>query len=182
MTVYHKHLTQRVPSDPHWAVNCTAYCAAMLANDSTLGGLVGITGRYIRRQSSEPNPDPGSPGLNIGQVRSVLTGLHIPTADQTGKDRFAVIDALEEQRRVLLQVSYRALGSFRCQAGGDFGHAVVLYDYAADGQVWASDPLCDKGRKYPRELIFDAAQEFARDTGVPAGLRWMMTRPIQEYR
>lgn len=178
MAVYHKHLTQRVPSDPHWAVNCTAYVAAMIADDVTLGGLIGVTGRWIRAHSSEPNPDPGSPGLNIGQVRSVLTGLHIATSDRTGDPRTEVIKALEAGRRVGLAIAYRALGAHRCQAGGDFGHAVCLVKIAPDGDIWASDPLCDRMKKYPREVLFDAAQEFARETGLNVGLRWYTTRKI----
>lgn len=179
MAVYHRHMTQRVPSDPNWTVNCTAYCGAMLADDSVLGGMLGITGKLIRAKSSEPNPDPGSPGLNIAQVRSVLTGLRIATQDMTGNPRGDVLDAIEEGRRVLLQIAYRGLGGRRCQADGDFGHAVVLVKIAGDGDLWASDPLCDRAKKYPREAIFDAAQEFARDTGVASGLRWLMTRKIQ---
>lgn len=178
MAIYHRHMTQRVPSDPNWAVNCTAYCGAMLADDSTLGGLLGITGKLIRAKSSEPDPDPGSPGLNILQVRSVLTGLRIPTQDMTGSPRGDVLEALEEGRRVLLQLTYGKLGAHRCQSGS-FGHAVVLVKIAPDGDLWASDPLCNRAKKYPREVVFDAAQDFARDTGVSNGLRWLMTRKIQ---
>lgn len=178
MAIYHKHMTQRVPSDPYWQYNCTAYCGAMLATDSTLGGLIGVTGQYIRSHSSEPRPDPSSPGLNILQVRSVLTALHIRSYDKTGTPRGDVIDAINEGRRVLLQVAYRKLGAYRCQAGGDFGHALVLVKFAPDGDIWGSDPLCSSSKKYPRELVFDAAQEFARDTGVSSGLRWLATRKV----
>lgn len=173
---YHKHMTQRVPSDPHWQVNCTAYCAAMLANDATTGGLIGITGRFIRAKSSEPNPDPNSPGLNIGQVRSVLTALRVPTTDETGGERGGVLDALHAGKRILLQVQYGELGAYRAQAG-DFGHALVLFDTIGD-DVWGSDPLASKSRRYPRGVVFDAARVFARNTGVNEGLRWMATRSV----
>ena len=174
---FHKHMTQRVPSDPHWQVNCTAYCGAMLAFDVTVGGLTGVTGRWIRARSSEPNPDPDSPGLNIGQVRSVLTSLRITTQDMTGTERGDVIRALEEGRRVLIQVQYGELGAYRAQAG-DFGHALVLYDITADGDLRGSDPLASKARSYPRDVVFDAAREFAKKTGVQTGLRWMKTRSV----
>lgn len=174
---FHKHMTQRVSSDPHWEVNCTAYCGAMMAYDATAGGMIGVTGRYIRAKSSEPNPDPNSPGLNILQVRSVLTSLRIPTDDRTGQERGAVLDALRQGRRVLLQVQYGELGPHRAQAG-DFGHALLLYDITDEGRIRGSDPLRSKGYSYPREVVFDAAQAFARNTGVHTGLRWMTTRPI----
>ncbi len=38
-TPYHVHMTQRVPSDPWWRVNCTAYCAAMVITDATHSGV-----------------------------------------------------------------------------------------------------------------------------------------------
>lgn len=178
MAVYHRHMTQRVPSDPHWQVNCTAYCGAMLVDDATIGGLVGITGRWIRAHSSEPNPDPNSPGLNIGQVRSVMTGLHVPTEDRTGQNRDDVITALRQDRRVLLQVQYGELGAYRAQAG-DFGHALVLFYDPDGGKVWGSDPLASKARLYPEDVMFDAARVFARKTGQATGLRWMTTRAVQ---
>lgn len=177
-TTYHRHMTQRVATDPYWQFNCSAYSAAMLANDSVVGGLVGITGRFIRSKSSEPVPDPGSPGLNIGQIRSVLTGLHIPTEDATGRPRVDVVAALRDQRRVGIQLDYGELGAYRAQPNGDFGHMIVLYARASNGDLWGSDPLAKAPKRYPEDIIFNAARVFARQTGVMDGLRWMFTRPI----
>ena len=176
---YHVHMTQRISSDPHWQVNCTAYCGAMAINDATLGG-VSINGRLVRAYSNEPNPDPGSPGLNLTQIENVAWDrFRVKITDRQGDTWSDVKHALVEGRRVILQLSYKELGGYRCQSGGDFPHAVLLCRPAeADGFIRASDPLCKTSHRYSGEVLQDAAQKFARNTGVSSGLRWAMTRPI----
>jgi hypothetical protein len=49
------------------SVDCTAWGAAFRTDAHTKGGIK-ITGRSVRLHSDEPIPDPGSPGLNLGQV------------------------------------------------------------------------------------------------------------------
>lgn len=177
--LYHKHMTQRVPSDPHWAVNCTAYCAAMLIGDATLGGVT-ITGRQVRAESNEPKPEPGSPGLNITQVIDVARRHHVRLTDNTRQPWDDLIMAVRGGRRVMLQVEYKELGTKRCQAGGDFGHALVVVRVLEDGKLRASDPLCANTNTYPADLIHEAARVFARRTGVKTGLRWCSTRVVPE--
>lgn len=175
---YHKHMTQRVPSDPHWAVNCTAYCAAMMITDATLGGVT-ITGRIVRAESNEPNPSPSSPGLNITQIRNVAHKYRVEITDRQTQPWSEVMRALDQGRRVLLSIDYGEMGQYRCQVGGDFGHAIVLTRPAEDdGFIRASDPLCKQSKRYPQAVLREAARKFARDTGVDVGLRWAMTRPV----
>lgn len=177
--LYHKHMTQKVYSDPNWRVNCTAYCAAMMITDATLGG-VNITGRLVRAESSEPNPSPGSPGLNITQIVNVAKGYRVEIKDHQKEPWAEAMRLLDQGRRILMQVDYGELREYRCQAG-DFGHAIVLVRPAeADGFIRASDPLCSESKRYPEAIVKEAARVFARNTGVSVGLRWAATRIIPE--
>jgi hypothetical protein len=184
MTVYHRHMTQRVSTDPYWRNNCSAYSGAMLINDSTLGGLLGITGRYVREKSSEPIPDPQSPGLNIGQIRSVASGLRVPLYDKQGRPWSELVTALEEGRRVGLQLDYGELPAVsKCQAQGDFGHMIVIAHVRPDGiGMPGSDPLCTGVRVYRASELRHAAEVFARNTGLSSGVRWCTTRRIPEVK
>ncbi len=172
MTPYHVHLTQRVPSDPYWRVNCTAYCGAMLITDSG----VRISGESVRRRSDEPVPDRGSPGLNIQQIVNVGRGLHVPIIDCTGRSWSEVKNLVLGDRRALVQIDYASLGDWRCQVGGDFGHAIVIAWWGRT-TVEVSDPLCRTARVYPEHVIRHAAQVFAEQTGVP-GIRFAVTRRL----
>jgi len=180
MTVYHRHMTQRVSTDPYWQYNCSAYSAAMLINDATLGGLLGITGRYVREHSSEPIPDPQSPGLNIQQIIGVSNRLRVQITDKTGRPWSELVAALEEGRRVGLQLDYGELpGASKCQARGDFGHMIVIAKVREDGVgMPGSDPLCSGVRVYRASELRHAAEVFARATGINSGVRWCTTRRI----
>ena len=178
-TEFHRHMTQRVASDPNWRVNCTAYSAAMLINDATLGGLFGVTGENVRRFSDEPTPDKGSPGLNIKQVINVAYAKYrVNIADRTGNDWNALMHELARGRRILAQIEYKALGDYRCQAGGDFAHAIVLVSPTPNAIV-VSDPLCDKAKNIPKSVVADAMSDFGQTTGHGRNyLWWAMTRPV----
>lgn len=180
MAIYHKHMTQRVPSDPHWKVNCSAYAGAMMVNDATLGGLFGVTGRRFRELSDEPNPSPSSPGLNIPQIIKVARDHYrVNIADRRGHPWGTLEAELQAGRRILAQVEYAELGSHRCQAGGDFGHAMVLVRDQMPGPIRASDPLCGSDRLYPEAVIREAMEVFAKKhAGSRSELFWCMTRPI----
>lgn len=178
--VYHQHMTQKVPSDPYWRVNCTAYCLAMCINDSVLGGMTGINGQNMRALSNEPNPDPGSPGLNLSQCEGVARKLHVPFFDKTGESWATAMSRVGAAgSRAIVQIDYASLGALRCQANGDFGHAIVavLFD-AANNRVRASDPLCAVTRWYPEAIIKQAAERFARNTGQASGIRYGITRVV----
>jgi len=178
------HLRQLVSSDPYGKYNCSAYCLARAINAATLGGVV-VTGRLVRELSSEPIPAPGSPGLNISQLVTVSKKLRVPIVDRTGgtwEDVVAVLDIVGPGRRVIAQLDYATLGDRRCQAGGDFGHAMTLDAIRShDGriQVLASDPLCTGLRWYPKSVIRKAMLAFAESSGLTDGrLRWAVTREI----
>lgn len=175
--IYHTHMTQRVPKDPHWTVNCTAYCAAMLINDSVLGGLTGITGARIRAMSDEPTPDSGSPGLNIQQIVNVARKLRVPIYDKSGESWATLKGRVGSgASRALVQIYYDALDPYGCQSAGTFGHAAVLV--AFDGsRVRMSDPLCTVTRWYPESAVRHAAEVFAKQTGM-SGIRYAVTRVV----
>jgi hypothetical protein len=134
----------------------------------------------VRAYSSEPNPEPSSPGLNLTQCENVAWDkFRVQLTDMQKHPWHEVLEALRDDRRVLLQVEYKTLGGYRCQTGGDFGHMVLLCRPAeADGLIRASDPLCKTSKRYSGDVLQDAAQALARRTGVSVGLRWAMTRPI----
>jgi hypothetical protein len=179
-TTFHRHMTQRVAADPHWRVNCTAYAAAMLINDTTLGGLFGVTGENVRRWSDEPIPDSGSPGLNIKQIVNVARDrFKVNIADRTGNDWNALMHELSRGRRILAQIEYRSLGDYRLgQPGGDFPHALTLV-LPTPNTIRLSDPLYSKTQDVPRSVVADAMADFAQTTGHARGyLWWAMTRPI----
>jgi hypothetical protein len=180
MTTYHKHYTQRVPSDPNWRVNCTAYCGAMMADDITLGGLLGVSGAVVRAASDEPHPDPASPGLNLQQVDTAIRKAYrVSIANQTGKSWSSLAALLRSRHRILLQIDYASLGGYRAQANGDFGHAIVLVEFRDGGKlIYASDPLASTARLYPAAIIQKAATVFAHNTGLASGLWFANSRAI----
>lgn len=176
---YHSHQTQRVASDPHWSVNCTAYCGSMLITDATLGGTK-VTGAQVRAMSDEPKPDASSPGLNISQIVTVARKLHVGITDYTGHSWQEAVRAMDAGRRVQLAIDYKSLGGYRCQVGGDFGHAVVMVKVSAASRanIVCSDPLCKTVKVYPATVLHTAAERFARDTGLSSGIRFAITRPV----
>jgi len=179
-TAFHRHMTQRVATDPYWRVGCTPYSAAMLINDATLGGLFGVTGQNVRRWSDEPIPDSGSPGLNIKQIVNVARDRYkVNLADRTGNDWNALLHELARGRRILAQVEYASLGKYRLgQPGGDFAHAIVLVSPTPNALV-VSDPLYSTTQIIPKSVVADAMADFAQTTGHARGyLWWCMSRPI----
>lgn len=163
--IYHKHMTQRVSSDPYWQYNCAAYATAMAVNDSTLGGLnVGgfVTGRRIRSLTNEPTPDPASPGLNVGQCVYAAKKLGVILYPKTEHwdvicDRVGAAGS-----RAILPIYYDALDPYGCQSAGTFGHMVELVAYDADkDRMRASDPLCSVTKWYPAAALRKAAETFA---------------------
>lgn len=186
-TVYHKHMTQRVPSSPTWQYDCTAYCMAMLVNDSTLGGLQSITGRRIRLLSNEPTPDPASPGLNLQQMKAVAGKLRIPFYLKTGEPWAKLVARVgrEGASRAILQVDYDIIQAqapgLACQRTGDFDHALLIVN-VHDGKVRASDPLCSGTKEYPEMAIKAAADKFGRDHGmVGGGLYYAVSRVVPKW-
>lgn len=183
-----RHQRQLVSSDPHGKDNCTAYCAAMLMDAATFGGMV-VTGRTVRALSSEPTPDPASPGLNIRQIVAVSKKLRVPLVDFTGNTtsyaRSLMGSPTVAGRRLMLQVDYGAMGAWRAP-GSTFagGHAVNVYAVrdrpGMDDAALTGDPLRTGLVWIPWRVIEAAALAFARQTGVTAAgaIRFCGTRRV----
>lgn len=169
------HQKQINRADKYGKDNCTAYCFAMFADATTIGGSR-PTGKYIRSISDEPIPAPNSPGLNIHQMMDVAKKLAIPCNNKTGEVFAAVLASLRTGRVVLAQLDYKELASYRCQANGDFGHAMLLQTLHTDGlHILADDPLCDKAKYYPVAVIKAAMETFGHQAG-HSGLFFMESR------
>jgi hypothetical protein len=112
------------------------------------------------------------------QVIDVAQGLHVGLYDITGRSWSDLRLFVIGNRRAIVQVDYASLGAWRCQAGGDFGHAMTLAWWGRT-TVMASDPLCNQARVYPESVIRHAAEKFARDThadGVRAAVTGRIAR------
>lgn len=181
MSYWHRHMTQRVSSDPHWRENCTAYSAAMLINDATLGGEYQVTGANVRKYSDEPTPDPGSPGLNIPQIINVARDRYkVLLANRIGNGWNELLHELQAGpgRRILIQVEYAPLAGYRCQANGDFPHAMCVVR-SSPNALLVSDPLCTAAKWIPKANVHAAMSALAKTTGHGSDyLWWAMTRPI----
>jgi len=143
-----------------WA-NCTAYVAAMGAE---FDSGVRLTGAQVRLESSEPVPDPASPGLNLSQVARVLRGHGIRLNVQTPIS-FEDLDELRQAgHAIALQLSYAPLQHTKYSGDPNFsgGHIVL---WLPSGDVY--DPLDDGRRpgiatapvRIPAPLLRQAAGE-----------------------
>ncbi len=175
---FHKHFTQKVPSDPYWPDNCSAYSLSMLIMDETVGGLF-IPGADVRAISNEPVPDHASPGLNIQQLVTVAHKLRVYLDDKSGETWPQLVTHVKAGARAGVQIDYASLGDYRCQANGNFGHMGVIVDISGDGKnLTMSDPLCSATKSYPVAVVRKAAETFAHQTGQPTGVRFCTTRVI----
>jgi len=152
--------------------NCTAFVAAMGAEFDN--GLR-ITGTQIRAESSEPSPDPGSPGLNLTQVAAVLRNHGLRLDVETP----IAFDDLDELRvaghAIALQLGYGPIQHTVFSGDPKFsdGHIVL---WLPSGDVF--DPL-DDGRRQgiarapvqiPREILRQAAGSLALSRTRTVGL------------
>src|SRR6185436_4941144 len=116
----------------------------------------------IRAESSEPSPDPDSPGLSLRQVEAVLKRHGIDIDVRTPID-FDVLDELRQAGHAVgLQLSYEPIqhSKFTGDPTFDGGHIVL---WLPNGDVL--DPLHDHRRKgiarapvrMPRSMLREAA-------------------------
>lgn len=174
---------QLTPTDKYGRFNCSAYCLALAMTNVTAGGM-SITGEIVREESTEPIPDPGSPGLNIRQLDQVAAKYRVHLFDKTG-DSAASLTRYARTRDVLVQVDYKSLGVWRAQKNGDFGHMLTLCGVKGAGSTlayWTYDPLAQIYRWIPADVILHAALVFARATQQVQGLRFAVTNPIPIVR
>lgn len=132
--------------------DCTAWVGAWLANAHTCGTR-DITGRQVRLASSEPVPDPDSPGLNFPQVDAsvykvtdrlgtpidlTMGGGWTPKTTTAKAQQWAL-----EGRPIGVQVNRGVLIDSEPDLGAadDFrgGHAIGVK--VIRGQPWVFDPL-----------------------------------------
>jgi hypothetical protein len=164
-------------SDPHGGDNCTAAAAAAAAAYDSCGA-VNLTAKQIRAASTEPEPDPVSPGLNLVQVRDAIRKLSDGAVELTIFTGAAALDwdEYEKRRRAghafITQINYTPIteSPFVADPGFKRGHAILetpesTYDPLADGRrpgIFKHD-----GRLYPRDLIKEAAGEMVTRKGPP---------------
>lgn len=174
-----RHQRQLASGDPYGAFNCSAYSCAMALERATMGGLL-ITGRQVRARSNEPIPDPQSPGLNIGQLCQVARGLYVQLYDRRGEPWNEIIDALREQRGVILQGDYDQFpAGVSCQLSFRGDHAIYLNhldNLTNPTKAWMQDPLCRSGKYVPLPVLRAYADKLARSQGTYPGLFWATTR------
>lgn len=151
--------------DPYGKYDCTAWSTAGAIAHATQGKTL-TTGTYVRKHSSEPVPDPQSPGLNLMQVAVVAKTLGVYLDVRIGSR--AVTFAEYEKRRLddegcIAQVSYGPIADSKYDAGGGFrgAHAIFenrhTYEPLADGRragIWRFD-----GRLYERSLMQRGAEQ-----------------------
>lgn len=128
--------------DPYGGLNCTAYVAGYAIDYATCGAKK-PTGKTIRRQSSEPVPDPSSPGLNLEQVASVASryyGVELSIYKGLAFDTWA--QKVSAGRYSILSVDYEPIRVSRFAGSTTFsdGHALgvppgfEVQDPLADGR------------------------------------------------
>ncbi len=148
------------------SVDCMAWAGSRAIAFATCGSKV-PSGRTIRLQSSEPRPDPMSPGLNIRQVADVARdhyNVHITVRAST----LSQVTWSEYERRrndgqgCIIAIGYSPIADSKYDAGRGFrgNHALfeshsTTIDSLADGRatgVWEYD-----GTVYTRSIIRAAA-------------------------
>lgn len=151
--------TSAGPSGPF---DCTAHAAKVTAEAATRG-LWTLSGRGVRLASTEPEPDPDSPGLNLTQVAQVLERRGVDVAVYVGP-RALTWAQYEAKRKAgrpgIVQVGYAPIAdsmydAFRSRFRGNHALAETVhstYDPGAGPDsrsgIWHHD-----GRIYPRSLI-----------------------------
>lgn len=149
-------------------IGCTDTAFAMAVDAATLGGVI-VTESQVRKLSTEPVPDPESPGLNLGQLVGVAGKLRIGFADRTGDPWGDLVRELDRNARVVLQLWYPGIG------GPAIGHAVYV-EQVRDSRMRLVDPMQGRYAWMGEARVHKAARAFAERTGLATGVRWGVTR------
>ena len=175
-TVYRpRHQKQINSYDPYGKYNCTAYAAAVAVDRHTVGGII-VTGEAIRGASSEPLPQPRSPGLNLAQATSAAFRLTraVLTVRRTSFDTMTVY---LKNRGVILQGDYDQMAQWSCQTSFTGNHAVYLNNlntgdvvigdvtYGPGKCALTYDPLCASYKWEPLTVLRKYAEKFAASIG-----------------
>lgn len=160
-----KHQKQINSGDVNGGVNCTPVSTAIAIDRATLGGCM-VTGKYIRAHSDEPNPDPGSPGLNIGQVCDVAQDMGVRIIAEHSTTFAKPLARLAENRGIVLAGDYDQMGAFSCQANFLKLHAIYVNNLnTPKTSLLVYDPLCQKYRYIPIDVIERYAEKYATQAG-----------------
>lgn len=141
-------------------VDCLAHSATVALDGSTCGAKR-VPGRTIRLRSSEPVPDPVSPGLNLNQIAAVLDdyGLYLDVRVGWRALTWAQYERYRaEGHFIILQGGYAPIAASRYDAGRGFTGAhgitessLATWDPLADGR--ASGVFRYNGTLYTRSVI-----------------------------
>jgi hypothetical protein len=154
------------PSDPYGGLNCTAYVTGFAIDYATCGARR-PTGEQVRAMSSEPRPDPGSPGLNLTQSAQVAAKFGVPMDKRIGLPFDTWVAMVKAGHYSILSVGYRPIRDSRFRGSETFtgGHALGV-----PPGFEVQDPLCDGRRAgiyryrqgspepYPLDLLRRAAE------------------------
>jgi hypothetical protein len=160
-------------------VDCTAHSASNAIDHATCGKRT-PGGRAIRLHSSEPKPDPSSPGLNLSQVAAVARNVYGVNLDIHTGGRKVTWEEYERRRNAgqgaIIQVNYGPIADSKYDAGRGFrgGHAMFesihgTYDPLADGR--ASGVFRHDGSVYDRGVIKRAAGSLIIGSAAPGPIK-----------
>ena len=166
-------------AEPHTGrYDCTAYVAAWLADFET-SGATKLTGRAVRLASTEPIPDPASPGLSLSQVdAAVLKLTHQSVNLQLGGTFRARTKAATAQawatagRPVEIQVNraslFPAVPALRAVSTFPGSHAMGLF--VDEGKPMLMEPL-SRQRYFPApwSAIWKACGDLSTGPGARVG-------------
>lgn len=157
---------QLTSGDRYGSYNCAAYALAKGIEFDTCGRVI-VTGARVRQLSSEPIPDPGSPGLHHGQLRDVAAkfGLRLDVLYGAPWDEF---EDANRQYAVLLAINYRPIQftSFSGQRTFSGNHELLVlperftYDPLCDGRLSNGQRVFRGPAVYPESLLMQAAGAF----------------------
>jgi hypothetical protein len=158
-----RHQYQLLSSDPYGKYNCAAYATAMALDGATLGGLR-VTGKLIRHISTEPIPDPNSPGLNLKQMVAVSKQLRVPMINMIGGGWSVLIFHLDAGRYIVLNGDYDQMGVFSEQPSFIGDHSILVVRRYTHGKyagyMLIHDPLAKSWRRVLTTTIHRYAEKF----------------------
>lgn len=126
-------------------IGCTETVFTMYA-DAISFGAIAVSEKVVRAMSSEPTPDPASPGLNLSQMDAVAAKLHISYVNMTNQGHAwtEVHKLLDQNRRIQLSIWIGVnhsilLQAVRARPGGVAGYEVLIDDPLKKASGWVTD-------------------------------------------